>query len=402
MKLFSSAWILATAAVVKAQTFPPSGQPSSLPTQPPSPVVSDAPSSTVNNTESASPSDLPTTVPTLSPQPTGALTSLPTLSIAPTEATTSAPTLSFAPTGESTIGPTLSSQPTATASSSPSSLPTVSSQPSSIPSLAPTSLPSVSHQPTVTASDAPTSLPTRTIQPSDEPTSVPTLSSQPVAAFSSSPTHIPTDPPADTGPPYSACPICASGDMIGNPLFVLPGTDGQTCASANDAGLAGNIPPDACAALRQTGPTLCACAAMTSADTVAPTASPVASTVIAPSSGDCNTTSCTLVPVWDQLQAFVDAADDGDSLCLCGRFYEEATCGTASITMDETKEVTLECSPGQICSFECPQIAFVVNAGILTLQGNEQNFVMTGGSTLSRIVVGAEGTLVADQTAFEK
>ena len=222
------------------------------------------------------------------------------------------------------------------------------------------------------------------------------------------PTGVPSEEPMVDGPPYEVCPICPEGEVIGNPMFELPDTDGQTCASANAAGLAGGIAPTQCTQLQQEGPQLCACAPMVAADTAVPTASPTASPVaatitdIAPSTGECSTSSCTLVPVWDQLQAFVDPAADGDSLCLCGRFYEEATCGTATITMDVAKEITLQCAVGQICQFKCPQIAFIINAGTLTLQGTEQNFVLTGGSTLSRIIVGTEGALVANQTAFEK
>mmetsp|Transcript_3730 Transcript_3730/g.7124 ORF Transcript_3730/g.7124 Transcript_3730/m.7124 type:complete len:527 (+) Transcript_3730:102-1682(+) len=372
MKLFLPAWVLATAAVVNAQTTsPPSEQPSSSAAPSLSPVVTDAPTS-VNTTESAPPSGVPTPGPTLSLQPSG-------------DPTASA-TLSLAPSGEPTGAPTSSSQPSATASDSPSSLPTVSSQPS------------------VTASDAPTSLPTRTFQPTDEPTSQPSVSSQPSAVSSGMPSHIPTkDPMVDMGPPYDACPICADGEVIGNPTFAL--LDGQTCATTNAAGLAGDIPPDLCTLLQQNGTTACACAPMMAADTAAPTATPTASPVaafgIAPSTGECSTSSCTLVPVWDQLQAFVDAASDGDSLCMCGRFYEEATCGTAEITIVEAKEVTLECAPAQICSLKCPQSAFVVNAGTLTLKGTEQNFMMSGGTTSSRIIVGAEGALVANQIVFE-
>ena len=355
MKLFSPVWALATAAVVNAQSSPPSDQPSPLVTQSPEPsaIVSEAPSSSVN-TESTRPSagvasGVPSSSVTLASQP----------SLSPTS-------LSSEPTGQPTPAPTLSTQPSATASGVPSNLPTLP------------------------------------FQPSDQPTSKVTLSSRPSDVSSNMPTYIPTESKEDMGPPYDACPICGDGEVIGNPSFELPGTGGQTCASANAAGLAGNIMPDSCAPLQLAGPSLCSCGAISAADTAAPTASPVAGTVISPSSGECGTDSCTLVPVWDQLQGFVDAASDGDLLCMCGRFYEGGTCGTATITTNSEKEVTFECAPTQICSFNCPQSAFVVNTGTLVLQGTEQNFVLTGGSTLSRVVVGAEGGLVADQIAFEK
>ena len=109
-----------------------------------------------------------------------------------------------------------------------------------------------------------------------------------------------------------------------------------------------------------------------------------------------------MVPRWDQLQSFVDAAGDGDSLCLCGRLYKGNTCGTTSITLEDAKQIKIECAPAQICSYDCPQSAFIVSDGTLTLQGTAQNFVFTGGIEFSRIVVGEDGGLVADQTIFEE
>ena len=222
--------------------------------------------------------------------------------------------------------------------------------------------------------------------PSDVPSYVPTYS--PSGLASSLPTMV-------TGSgPHPACPVCPPGEIIGNPDAPLSNA-GETCSTANMAGLAGNIPPTLCVQLQQFGPNICEC-------TPPPTQAPFADIAATPRSEECTSSTCTEVQNWRQLAAFVEGAEDGDSLCLCGRFYDDDLCSTTPVTLDTNKQVTLECAPTNVCSYNCPSTAFVVNAGTLSLVGSGQNFLFTGGITYSRILVNSQGSLMASNVVFEE
>lgn len=199
------------------------------------------------------------------------------------------------------------------------------------------------------------------------------------------------------GGDFPVCPLCPEGEQVGLPDVVLPGTGGQTCGTADAAGMAGAISQENCALLQGAGPAVCQCTE--TLETRAP--SPAGITPPPPSTGDCTTTSCGEVMSWASLAAFVEAAESGDRLCMCGRFYADELCAGAVSVAD--KDITLECVPGNFCSYGCPDTAFVVEDGAsLTLVGAEENFIFTGGTMFSRIVVSAGGTFTASNVVIEK
>ena len=232
-----------------------------------------------------------------------------------------------------------------------------------------------------------------TMAPSDMPSDVPSY--VPTPKVSSSPSTLPT---INNMGPYPPCPVCPEGQEIENPDAILPTTD-FTCAQANQAGVTGNIEEESCSQLQQAGPFVCGC------KEISPTMSPIANSIpiIPPTTGECSTTTCAEVNTWLALYGFVQGADSGDKLCMCGRSYGlgDNTCGP-TIVLGEGKDITLECVENGLCSYECPDPAFYVTAGSLTLTGNDENFKFTGGESNSRVVVGEGGTFMASQIVFEE
>lgn len=197
---------------------------------------------------------------------------------------------------------------------------------------------------------------------------------------------------------------------MGAPNLVLAHLGEDTCATANAAGLAGHITPEQCQLLQDTGPSWCSCGPLQHDDNDFGTReqngqqpiqlpSEVTSRNPLDSSrqDECNAHSCTLVHNWAQVAAFVQHANDGELLCLCGRLYKHDLCATdeTTILLDQNKDVSLECAEGQICSVSCPHPAAFVRAGSLTLVGNGRNFMLSGGTQASRIWVGADGRFSA-------
>ena len=236
-----------------------------------------------------------------------------------------------------------------------------------------------------------------TMAPSDMPSDVPSY--VPTPKPSSSPSSLPTIPGNGMGP-YPPCPICPEGQEIEFPNNIITGTE-FTCFQANQAGVSGNIAEDNCALLTVSGPNICGCREMSGPDSARPTMSPVQNIVPPPTEGECTTSTCSDVTTWGALGEFVQAAASGDTLCMCGHVFSGSMCG-GTIAMNEEKDITLECPANNICSYECPDTAFTVDAGSLTLTGSEENFVFTGGARKSRIVVGDQGTLMASQVVFEE
>jgi hypothetical protein len=250
----------------------------------------------------------------------------------------------------------------------------------------------------------------RAQEPSDQPSDVPSF--VPTYSLSEIPSSLPTMIVPPGSGQYPSCPLCPIGQSITLPDEVLQ--QGQTCATSNLAGIAGNIPPVQCGQLQLFGPALCDCQPIAVDETMSPTRAPAVvgtGSVPAPSPRDlevCDSTTCTLVPTWSQVAAFVAAAADGDLLCMCGRFYDGSLCpesngATVILDDEESKAVSLQCATGQICSYNCQPTAVVVNTGSLSLVGsNDTNFILTGGSSFSRVLVGEDGSLIATHVAFQE
>ena len=139
--------------VVNAPTGP-TASPSSLPSSVPTPVVS------VSPTTSAMPTvaDVASEEPSVSAEPSQGPSQDPTLSTRPSHGPSSGPSLSTRPSLGPSTSPTTSSRPSSVSSSSPTTSTAPSDGPIAPPSSSPSSVPSVSAQPSSTPSQSPTEL----------------------------------------------------------------------------------------------------------------------------------------------------------------------------------------------------------------------------------------------------
>ena len=138
---------------------------------------------------------------------------------------------------------------------------------------------------------------------------------------------------------YPACPICGEGQEIINPNNPLTGTPYSTCLEADNAGMAGEVTPSDCVTLQSVAPNDCGCRETGAPDTAEPTMAPTQNTVPPPpSTGDCTDESCAQLQNWGALGAFVQAAESGDMLCMCGHVFSNGLCGPP-ILMEEDKEI---------------------------------------------------------------
>ena len=136
-------------------------------------------------------------------------------------------------------------------------------------------------------------------------------------------------------------------------------------------------------------------------ETYRPTVREKAPTILVPSTGPCTERTCARALTWDYVATFVETAASGDALCLCGRLYENDFCG-APAKLHTAKDITIECAPGQICTYACPHAAFVVDNGSLSLMGTAHNFRFTGGQAYSRVLVNDGAFFSASQIVFEE
>jgi len=170
----------------KQPSASPTGEPSSSPSDDPSSAPSGIPSDDPTEIPSSSPSDTPTMSP--SDDPSSAPSGIP--SDDPTEIPSSSPsdTPTMSPSDDPSSAPSgiPSDDPTEIPSSSPSDTPTMS--PSDDPSSAPSGIPS--DDPTEIPSSSPSDTPT--MSPSDDPSSAPS------GIPSNDPTEIPSSSPSDT------------------------------------------------------------------------------------------------------------------------------------------------------------------------------------------------------------
>lgn len=199
--------------------FPPTPQPTGVPT-PPTQAPTKAPTP-----PTFAPTKAPTQAPT--PAPTTATPTQAPTTLAPTVApTTAAPTPSptNAPTPSPTAFPTPA--PTASPTPSPTAFPTIAPTPSPTPSPTqqPTASPTGAPTPSPTAFPTPAPTPSPTPSPTASPTALPTEA--PTSAPTSQPTALPTSAPTDapTGVPTTLAPTQAPT------LFQIP-----LCGPACDA-----------------------------------------------------------------------------------------------------------------------------------------------------------------------